>query len=530
MEIKEYLLIIRRRWWLIVLVALFAGVLVFLVSVNSSPVYRSTLRLLIDEPPGSSGSDYTQLLLEQRLALTYSEIIETRSVLEETISELGLPHNIAQLQRMVSTSVLRDTKIIDVHVEDTDRARVAAIANTIGEVFIRQNHERESLRYAEPIANWEERASDIAMDIEGVEEELESIGVARSAEQSAAVSLLETQLAELKSRYGDALDNINALLAEQARQSSNVVQLEPAQVPDVPVRPRTVRDTALAVVIGALIGLGSIFLLEYLDDTVKDAEQIQDDTRLPTLGNVAVIKDIKQPGRLVAHVRPRDPISEGYRTLRTNLTFASVDGGLRSLLVTSATPEDGKSVTIANLAIVFAQAGKQVVLVDTDLRRPVQHQFFGLQNRGGVTETILESRAPVYKYLQETMIPNLLVLPSGPPPPNPAELLGSQRMGDVYNALLEEADIVLFDTPPVLSVTDAAVLAPRVSGCLMVVKSGRTKREALVQMTNTLEASNAKLYGVVINMVKRGRGSYYYYDYKERSEDRIRMPERATAR
>ena len=170
MEMKEYLLIIRRRWWLIVLGALIAGTLVFLISVNSRPIYRSTLRLLIDEPPGSSGTDYTQLLLEQRLALTYSEIIETRSVLEETIARLGLPHSTAQLQRMVSTSVLRDTKIIDVSVEDTDPERVAVIANTIGEVFIKQNQERESLRYAEPIANWEGRASDIALDIESLEE------------------------------------------------------------------------------------------------------------------------------------------------------------------------------------------------------------------------------------------------------------------------------------------------------------------------------------------------------------------------
>jgi succinoglycan biosynthesis transport protein ExoP len=529
MEIKAYLTIIRRRWWLIVLSAVFAGTLVFLISVNSTPIHRSTLRLLIDEPPGSSGTDYSQLLLEQRLALTYSEIIETRSVLEETIDQLGLPYSTAQLQRMVSTAVLRDTKIIDVSVEDTDPVRVATIANTIGEVFIKQNQERESLRYAEPIANWEERVGEIAGEINLLEGQLDVLSADQSEENSEAISLLEVQLAELKNRYGNALDNMNALLAEQARQSSNVVQLEPAQPSDAPVRPRTARDTIFAATLGALVGLGSIFLLEYLDDTVKQAEQIQHDTGLPTLGNVAVIKDIGQPGRLVSHVRPRDPISEGYRTLRTNLTFASVDGGLRSILVTSATPEDGKSVTIANLAIVFAQAGKKVVLVDTDLRRPVQHQFFGLQNRGGVTETILDSRAPVYKYLQETMIPNLLVLPSGPPPPNPAELLGSQRMGDVYESLLEEADIVLFDTPPVLSVTDAAVLAPKVSGCLMVVKAGRTKREALVQMINTLEASNAKLYGVVINMVKRGRGSYYYYDYKQKDGEDMRIRKRATA-
>jgi succinoglycan biosynthesis transport protein ExoP len=530
MEMKAYLSIIRRRWWLIVLGAVLTGSLVYVISVNSTPIYRSTLRLLIDEPPGSSGTDYAQLLLEQRLALTYAEIIETRSVLEETISQLGLSYSTSQLQSMVSTAVLRDTKVIDVSVEDADPVRVAAIANTIGEVFIRQNHERESLRYAEPIANWDERANEIALEIETLEEQIESQGGGQSGERSAGASLLETQLAEARSRYADALDNINALLAEQARQSSNVVQLEPAEPGDAPVRPRTFRDTVVATVIGALVGLGTIFLLEYLDDTVKEVEQIQGDTGLPTLANVAIIKDIKEPGRLVAHIRPRDPISEGYRTLRTNLTFAAVDGSLKSVLVTSATPEDGKSVTIANLAIVFAQAGKQVVLVDTDLRRPVQHEFFGLQNIGGVTETILESKAPVYKYLQETMIPNLLVLPSGPPPPNPAELLGSQRMSEVYEALLEEADIVLFDTPPVLSVTDAAVLAPKVSGCLLVVKSGKTKREALVQMTNTLEASNAKLYGVVVNMVRRGRGSYYYYEYKERKAEGMRIRERVAAR
>ena len=514
MEIKQYLSIIFRRWWLIALAALVTGLAAFLVGFNSTPIYAASARLLLDEPPGSSASEYNQLLLEQRLALTYAEIIEMRTVLEGTIASLDLPFTPGQLKEMIAVSALRDTKIIDIRVEDTDPRRAAAIANSIGRVFIVQNQEREALRYADPVANWEERITTLSRQVEELQADLNNLESAAVVDP-AGLLLLEAQIADLQSRHGDAVDNLNNLLSEQARQSSNIVLLEEAQPNSTPIRPQVIRTTILAAFVGALVGLGLIFLIEYLDDTVKDPEQIRLAVDLPTLGTVAIIKYIRGPGKLVAHEQPRAPNSEAYRTLRTNLNFAAFSGEMNSLLITSPSPTDGKSTTAANLAIVFAQTGKEVIIVDADLRRPVQHKFFDLNNEIGLTTAFLDRESNIRRHIRKTHVSHLRLLASGPLPPNPAELLGSQRLDELHAALLQEADILIFDSPPVLSVTDAAVLAAKVSGCLFVVKARQTKELALIEAVDRLDNTGGNVLGVVVNMAKRGRGYYYYYDQKK---------------
>ncbi len=524
MEIRRYLTLLQRRWWLVLLAAVTAGATAFFVSIYTTPVYRASAQFLIDELPGTSDNEYNQVLLEQRLAQTYVEIIKMPSVLDETIRQLGLPYSPRQLEEMASVSVLRDTQIIDVSVEDTDPDRAANIANTMGQVFIEQNQERENARYAEPIANWEERASEISDDILALEAEIRRENPANTPEEQAALSRMETQLSDLQIRYEDTINNLNALLVEQARQSSNVVPLGAARPNPTPVRPRVLRNAALATLAGAMVGIGIVFLLDYLDDTIKDADQIQEDTGLTTLGTVAEVKDLDAPSSLVTHDRPRDPVSEAYRTLRTNLSYAAVISGQRTVLVTSPMAEDGKSTLIANLALVFAQTGIKVVVVDADLRRADQHEFFSLPNSTGLTSAILNQGASAQSYLQETGIAGLSVLTSGPVPPNPAELLGSPRMTKILEALSEAFDLVLIDSPPALGVTDAAVLAPLVSGCLLVVRIGHTKRAALVQVVNMLEASGAHVYGAVMNMVKTGWGySGYYYHEQQQDDDESQL-------
>lgn len=214
--------------------------------------------------------------------------------------------------------------------------------------------------------------------------------------------------------------------------------------------------------------------------------------------------------RLITFTNPRSPIAEAYRQLRTNIQFSSLDKPLKSLLVTSTSPEEGKSTTLANLAITIAQTGSKVILADCDLRRPSIHSIFGLSNSTGLTSLVLDSssrRVP----LQESGIDNLSVLPSGPLPPNPSELLGSKRMGEVIDLLEAEADLVLFDSPPVIAVTDAAILATRVDGVLLVVNAGKTKRELAKKAKALLEKVNANLLGVVLNNVKFDSSLHHYY-------------------
>ncbi len=216
------------------------------------------------------------------------------------------------------------------------------------------------------------------------------------------------------------------------------------------------------------------------------------------------------PTSLVTVIQPRSPVSEAYRQLRTNIQFYSLDRPIQTLLITSASPEDGKSTTLANLAVTFAETGRSVVAVDCDLRRPSLHRLFNLANEGGLTTLIREER-PLNDVLLSADVPHLRVLPSGPLPPNPSELLGSQRMERVVDALRGAAEIVLFDSPPTISVTDAAVLGAKMDGVLLVVSVGKTKRDHVTRAKRLLERVNAKVLGVVLNNVKFDGSLYRYY-------------------
>ena len=211
---------------------------------------------------------------------------------------------------------------------------------------------------------------------------------------------------------------------------------------------------------------------------------------------------------LVALRDPRSPAAEAYRTLRTNIQFSSLDKPLRTILATSTAADEGKSTTIANLAVTMAQAEQQVILVDCDLRRPTLHTLFDVPNRDGLTSMMLqESEQPP---LQQTEVQGLMLLPSGPLPPRPADILGSRRMEAVIATLLQHADIVLFDTPPINAVTDAAVLATKVDGVLLVFRAGNTRRDRARDARRLLEKVNAHIVGVVLTDVRAERDQYSY--------------------
>ena len=214
---------------------------------------------------------------------------------------------------------------------------------------------------------------------------------------------------------------------------------------------------------------------------------------------------------LITLINPRSPISEAYRTLRTNIEFSSFDKKLRTLVVTSASPEEGKSTTLANLAVTMAQSGKKVILVDCDLRKPSQHAVFGLRNDRGLTSLMIPDADLSQPPLQSTSQEGLQLLTAGPLPPNPSEMLGSRRMEEIIQGLKALADVVIFDAPPILAVTDAAVLATKVDGVLLVVNAGGTKRDQLQKAHALLKKVNAPIIGAVLNNVKFDSNLHKYY-------------------
>ncbi|MBM6648162.1 CpsD/CapB family tyrosine-protein kinase [Bacillus sp. RIT 809] len=221
-------------------------------------------------------------------------------------------------------------------------------------------------------------------------------------------------------------------------------------------------------------------------------------------------KNQRQRRQLIAHQQPKSPISEQYRNIRTNIEFASVDTNLHSLIVTSANPSEGKTTTTANMAVVFAQQGKKVLLIDADMRKPAMHQMFQVDNIFGLTNVLTHSER-LEKCVQTTSVENLHFLPCGPIPPNPAELLGSKSMQELLAQAYSMYDLVIFDLPPILAVTDAQIMANVCDASILVVRSESTEKETAVKAKGLLESAKGKLLGVVLNDRESEQGSYYYY-------------------
>lgn len=287
-----------------------------------------------------------------------------------------------------------------------------------------------------------------------------------------------------------------------------------AETPTKPESPRPTLNLALGLLVGLAIGVGAAVLRETLDTTVKSTDEVKELTKGPVLG--VVPEDAKADSQpLVGDASHTDsPRVEAYRQVRTNLQFVDVDHPVRTLVVTSAVPAEGKTLTVCNIAVAMAETGRRVVLVEADLRRPRAADYFGLEGAVGLTNVLI-GQARVSDLLQQWGRLPLWVLPSGPLPPNPSELLGSHQMGELLKELADEADVIILDAPPLLPVTDAAVLATQCDGALLVARHGHTTRDQLVGAAATLEQVGAHLFGTIVNRVPvKGSGGYGYgYSY-----------------
>jgi non-specific protein-tyrosine kinase len=287
--------------------------------------------------------------------------------------------------------------------------------------------------------------------------------------------------------------------------------VQPAQLPTTPTSPRPKLDLALGLLLGLAAGIGGAVLRETLDTTVKAPNVAEELVGAPMLGAISYDPEAaKRP--LVVHVSPNSTRAEAFRQMRTNLQFVDIEHPLRSVVVTSSIPGEGKSTTTCNLAITLAQAGVRVVLIEGDLRRPRVADYMGIEGAVGLTSVLL-GRAHLDDALQSWGDGNLQVLASGPLPPNPSELLGSAGMAHLLRELEGKVDLILIDAPPLLPVTDAAVLGAICSGVLMLVRSNSTRREQLARATSTVNAVGATILGTILNMVPTKGPDAYAYGY-----------------
>jgi len=314
-------------------------------------------------------------------------------------------------------------------------------------------------------------------------------------------------------------------LREQAHHATAHI-IQPAQMPVDPIKPLKIPSILFSCFIGLFAGVGLALLQDFLDDRINSPDEVVRLLRLPTLGHIPVWD--AGPGRLLTQMGNHVPAAESYRLLRTNIHFAAVDKPTRTLLVTSTNPGEGKTTTSANLACAMALDGKNVILVDSDLRRPSIHKIFEVMRVPGLTDVILGHSSLDDALQPYELLPNLHILPAGSIAPNPSELLNSRKFAAIFADLRSRADVVIFDSPPVLVAADAPILASQTDGSVLVVETGSTKKAAAVRAAQILQQARANVMGISYNKMTAQSGSgYYYYAYHALEHDRIDEPEGA---
>jgi non-specific protein-tyrosine kinase len=506
LDLRQYVSLFLHWSWLIILAAVVAGTVAYFLSIRMTPYYQSSTTTLVNEAPATKTTDYSSVMMSEQLATTYSKMMTNDPVLIQVAYQANLAVSLEELKKWITVSPIQNTQLIQITVETVDPDLSAKIANAIAIVFAAQIQDIQSQRFATSKATLEIQLADSQNQITADTLQADS---ATTPEDKAR---LDAKLTQDRSIYSNLLLSYEQVQLSEAQAVSSVVQVESAIPNIVPVRPKVLQNTLLAAMVGLLLASGGIVAREALDDTVKTPDGVSHKFKLPILG--VINHHAPEQNSPITITAPRSPTAEAYRTLRTNVNFASVDHPLRTLMITSPEPGEGKTTTISNLGVVMAQNGKTVIIADCDLRHPRVHTYFGLSNRMGISTLFGSNLQVTTGTRQPTKVDHLSVVATGALPPNPSELLGSQRMQAILNAMRQTSDVILIDTPPALAVTDAAALAPSIDGVLIVVRPGKTRMSALKQTLEQLKQVNARVLGVVLNdVVTRGKSYGYHYQY-----------------
>ena len=479
----------RRKWWVASITVLsLAASLAF--SLTAHKQYSATAQLLVQSTVNASGLSVVQQPVTATEVQTELQLVTSAPVQQAVRNRL-------KSTPTVSASEVAQTNVMAITAVSESPSQAALIANLYATAFV---------QYQQAVAS-------------------QSLATAE-AQLSSQISSIEKQVRSLRgdttSAEATALLNQEAVLKEQLAQmqvsgsvdTGPVALVTPAQAPVSPSSPKPTQDALLGLVAGLVLGLAAAFLRDSFDDRLTSKEATEHAGGAPVLAMTPAVPSWRRQSPMVVTVtEPNSPAAESYRSLRTSLQFARQERQLSSLLVTSPGVGEGKTSTLANLGVVFAQAGERVLLVSCDLRRPRIGAFFGLDEQVGLTSVLLYEQTLEEAILPVPGIDRLSLLPAGPVPPNPAELLGSPRARDIFTLFRDQYDLVLIDSPPVLPVTDAAILSRYADATLMLAAGGQTRRADLHRAVEKLGQGGTAILGIVLNKTTRQTGQYYGYTY-----------------
>ena len=455
MTLHDYLTILRRSWP-VILIATIVGTLIALgLSLAMTPVYQATSQLFVSvKSAGAAGDAYTGGLFVQQRVKSYVDVVDSPAVLEPVIEELGLDSTYIGLASQVSATTPPNTVLLNVSATDTSPAQAAKIANAV------------AASYANEIAR-----------LEGAK---------------------------------TTMDGLPRLGGNGNQTPVQATVIKPAEVPTAAIFPRTQLNVLLGALLGLLVGVGIAVLRFTLDTSVKSSEELEQSADSTTLGVVTFDPDAKTNPLVTLRGTPR---AEAFRSIRTNLQYVDVDNPPRTVVITSSLPAEGKSTTACNLAIAVAQAGSKVLLLEADLRRPKVAEYLGVDGSRGLTDVLI-GQATLDNTIIHWQRGLLDFLPAGAIPPNPSELLASHQMADLLAELAKRYDLVILDAPPLLPVTDAAILSTAADGAILVARHGTIKREQVADSADALRQVNARIFGTVLNFVPVRKRRKYGYGYE----------------
>jgi polysaccharide biosynthesis transport protein len=534
MELGQYIRLLRRWLWLIILCGAVGGALGFVRANNQPFVYRTTTTISVGNAAFTPDPDLGSLNLAENLVPIYVELAQSYRVLQGVTETLQLPYDGDVLRGLVRVQTVPGTSLMRITVTNVDPVLAADIANALA----------EELRQRSPnyLTDPQQQQVDVLQgQIDTQLQELTQLRELLSAvdQQLLEADLSEQEVAQLRQERADLTSQINLASANMAQfqqtlatfqQRVNSVEiLEPARIPTRAIRQSNVQTVGLWAVMGAGLALGAVLLLEYLNETLRTADDVVRHLELPVLGVISRFgnRGDSYNDRLIVNMPTFSQPSEEYRTLRTNLLHTTGSDN-RTYIISSASPQEGKSVTSSNLAISMALSGLRVLLVDADMRRPRVHETFELPNELGLSNLLTrrmnerdttELRFTADSWLevkQETGIPNLWVITSGFTPSNPTELLGSDLMKYWMQQFRKskDIDVIIFDTPPVLAVPDSTELAASLKmNVLLVAHAGQTRRGVAQKAKSRFDTVKGDIIGVVLNQANLREENYYGYNY-----------------
>lgn len=497
-----------RRWTVpVVLITLVGGVVAYALTRRMTPIYEAQATVLVVAGPQQAGANTGVSLNPDQVTATAATLMAEPPILQRVINELKLDVTTEQLARNVIATPVTNAELVNVTVQNPDPALGTRIANTLTADFVDQVTQQNTQRINQAGAAFQGQIN--ALNTSIAQEESQLANAPRGQDTTgvkAEIAANSAQLTTLTATYG-------TFRATQAQNLETVSVAAPASQPNQPSSPKLALNVALGVVAGLIVALSLATLAEYLDQGLDSEDDVRERLGVPCLATVPRFNS--RPGA-PRDQRHEERARESYRRLRTNLLFSELDSPLKTIVVTSARPGEGKTRTASNLAVSLASSEKSVLLIDADMHRPNQHRIFSKPITQGLSEMLLAAAAtghPVLNGRHETTYANLSVLTSGVLPPNPSELLASRRTRLLIHGLEKQRDILIIDTPPAQALTDALSVAAHSSGVILVVESGKTNAADARAVIDSLQNVGAKVLGVVLNKAKdRQLASYYYYE------------------